>query len=62
MAFSAWFFSLKKCYCKNTTVILRCFIFCLMIYVHIMWLSVDHMNILWFKTQNLNFMDHAKIQ
>lgn len=36
MTFSAWFFSLKKCYYNNTTIVLRCFIFCLMIYVHIM--------------------------
>lgn len=62
IAFSTSLFSLKKCYYNNTTVVLRCFIFCLMIYVHIMWLHVDHMNILQLKTQNLNFMDHAKIQ
>ena len=62
MALSARLFCLKKCYYNNTTTVLRGFIFCLMICVHIMWLLVDHMNILCLKTQNLNFMGHAKIQ
>lgn len=35
MAFSAWLFSLEKCY-YNMTTVLRGFIVCLMIYVHIM--------------------------
>ena len=36
MALSAWLFCLKKCYYSNTTTVLRGFIFCLMICMHIM--------------------------